>query len=372
MKKKIKVVHYLPNLINGGIERMLLNYYKKLKDSFEFVIIIHETPADSCVRKFKEMNIRIYQIEHWIRNPMRNFVELRTILKKERPDIFHTHHNLNNFIPCFVALTAGVRVRISHCHAYFPQKTIKQKFYSNLTCFFATHLAACGEKAAEFMAGSKRVKQNKVQIIYNAIELEKFKYDEVNRKQIRKKYDWRSNEKVYGNIGRFSHQKNQFFLIEIFEQILQMDSHSKFVIIGGDGPLYSQILDCIRTSPIKEKTIVLRDVSEVNEYYSAIDCFLLPSFFEGFALSLIEAQASNLPCVVSDQVSQELKTNSMIFLPISNSAKWASACVNQKVIDRRKPISKELLKQFDISYSYRVLKKYYLKIVDKEDRICKN
>lgn len=366
MENKIKVVHYLPNLVNGGIERMLLNYYQELKDLFEFVVVIHENPVDSCVQEFKKMNIKIYQIEHWIRNPIKNFKELRKILKDEKPDIFHTHHNLNNFIPCFVALIAGTKIRISHCHAYFPKKTYKQKFYSILTRLFATDLAACGIKAAEFMTNPRIVKKNKVKIIYNAIDLEKFKYSEQNRKYIRQKHGWKKNEKVYGNIGRFSLQKNQFFLIEIYEEILKIDQNAKFVIIGGNGPLYTQILEKVEKSIINEKTVILRDIKNVNEYYSAMDFFLLPSLFEGFAVGLVEAQASNLPCIISDQVSQEFKTNKMIFLPLSDKEKWVSTCITQDLVDRNVPISQELVNKFDIRYSYSVLKEYYQNLINKE------
>ena len=84
--KKIKIVHYLPNLTNGGIEMMLFNYYQKIKNQCTFVVIIHESPAPNCLEKFESNGIKVYQIEHWSRNLILNFKQLHYILKIEKPD----------------------------------------------------------------------------------------------------------------------------------------------------------------------------------------------------------------------------------------------------------------------------------------------
>ncbi len=366
--KKIKIVHYLPNLVNGGIESMLLNYYEKLQQEFEFVIVIHEKPIDSCVKKFEKLGIKIYQIEHWIRNPKQNYKDLFKILKEEQPEIFHTHHNLNNFIPCFIAKQAGIKIRVSHCHRYFPKKTMKQKLYSLLTRWFSTDFAACGLGAAQFMTNKKWVEQGKVKIIYNAVDLEKFKYSKASRENIRKLHGWGPNDFVYGNIGRYAEQKNQLFLIDVYEKIASKSKNAKFVIIGGDGHLYSQILERVNTSKIKEKTVVLKDLENTNDYYSAMDVFLLPSLFEGFAVALIEAQAANLPCIVSNTVTKEFNSKNIIYIPIEDSNVWANEAMQVKIIDREIEISEQLKKLFDINYSYLVLRDYYFDLLRRRDK----
>ena len=364
MKKK-KVVHYISNLINGGVEAMLLNYYDEIKDEFDFVVVIHENPAQTCVQKFEQSGIKIYQIEHWIRNPIQNFKQLYHILKKEEPDIFHTHHGVNNFIPCFAAKVAGVKVRIGHCHNYLPKKTLKQKMYSFLTRMLATDLAACGLGAGEYLTSKKMVQKGKVQIIYNAINLEKFQYHEDEREKIRRVNAWKKDETVYGNIGRFAHQKNQLFLIDVFEKIAEYDKKAKFVIIGGQGDLYSKIMNRIESSSIKEKIKVYKDLKETAAYYSAMDVFLLPSFFEGFAVVLIEAQAANLPCLLSDKITREYSSENVIYLPIVSAEEWAKKAIMLKNSYRDTVIRRELLEKFDISSSAQLMRKYYNQLIER-------
>ncbi len=358
----IKVVHYLPNLTNGGIETMLLNYYKKINNFYEFIIVIHGTPTDNCLKKFLDLKCKVYQIPSWKEHFWKNMQQLYKILKIEKPTIFHTHHNLNNFIPCFYAMLAGIKIRIHHNHLYLPKKNLKQKIYKILSNLFSTNQAACGCCAAQFIAKKNDV--NNVKIIYNAIYLNQFEYKENVRQKIRNKYDWQ-NCKVYGNVGRFSKQKNQLFLIDVFEEIYKNDLNARFVIIGGDGDQYENVINKLKLSSIFERTLVLKNIKNVNEFYLGMDCMILPSLYEGFAVTIVEAQISNLPCIVSGTITKEFTSNSLFFINGFNKYDWA-----QKVKDisfkRSNKINHELVRLFDINVVYKNLKEYYDCLIEEE------
>lgn len=361
MKKRIKILHYLPNLVNGGIESMLLNYYEYLKDDFSFVVVIHGTPEAGCLKRFQNCGIKVYQISHWTNGLFLHHRELKKIILEEEPDIFQTHHNLNNFIPCFTAKLAKIRIRISHCHNYLPKKNLKQKFYSFLSRIFATDLSACGLGAATFLTNSKMVSQNKVQIIYNAVDVSTFQFQPKIRNQIRKKYHW-DHCIVYGNVGRFAKQKNQMFLIDLFEKISQIQKEARFLMIGGSGTEYPIIKKAIETSSISDKIVLLKDISNVCDFYQAMDCFLLPSFFEGFAVTLIEAQMSHLPCIISDTITKEFENEYIYSLPLCVST-WVDQIKNLKIENRDKLIDQKILERFDISLASNHLKKYYFDLI---------
>jgi len=363
MKKK--VIHYLPNLINGGIEAMLLNYYEHMNGEFQFDIVVHKEPMQNCQKKFEKLGSKVYKITSWMENPIKNGWELYKILKKEKPDIFHTHHNLNNFIPCFVAFVAGVKVRISHNHLYVKKKNLKQKFYSFLSNLFATDNAACGIGAAITLRGEKAYQKGNVKIIHNAIDISKFLYHEEVRNKIRKQYHLENNI-VYGNVGRFTKQKNQLFLLDIYKEISMQDEMARFFIIGGDGPDYETITKKIVELNLQEKIILLKDITNVFEYYQAMDLFLLPSLYEGLAVSVIEAQISGLSCVVSDTVTKEFSSDTIYYVPsIDNVSLWVNKIMEIKPYKRKKKIEKVLLNQYDINVAYKDLEDFYNKLIER-------
>lgn len=362
----IKVVQYIPALVNGGIEAMLLNYYKNINNEFQFIIIVHGEVEPTCKVKFQNLGAKIYQISHWKTDLINHNRELFKILKEENPDIFHTHHGIYNFIPCFVAIWAKVRFRISHCHAYFPNKSMKERIFGFLSYVFANHYMACGVGASKYLLGDK--KSLKAKILYNAIEMEKFKYNIKARKKIRKDLKWDTNV-IFGNVGRFCEQKNQLFLVDICEKIYTQNKNARFIIIGGSGDKYNEIIDKLNKSLIKKYCVVLKNVQNVNEYYSAMDCFLLPSLFEGFAVSVIEAQFSNLPCVLSPTITKEFESKNIYFSKtLDNIDDWLQI-INTVEFNDRKTALKDL-DMFDINKAYIELEKYYYDMLGGKNEKC--
>ena len=347
-KKKIKVVHYLPSMINGGIESMLLNYCTKLCDTFDFVFIINGTFEDKCYGKFKRISSKIYQVPYWKHNFFKHNRILFDILKKEKPMIFHVHFGIANFLACFIAQLSGIKIRISHCHTYKPSKNLKEKVFTFLSKLFATNNVACGKGAAEFLVGKKQI--DSVKVLYNAIDLKKYKYSEKKRNEIRQKYGI-LDKKIYGNVGRFSFQKNQLFLIDIFEEIYRRDNESYFFIIGGNDNEYDQVISKLNSSTIKDNCIILKDINNVYDYYSAFDVLLLPSLYEGFAVTVVEAQASSLPCILSPTITKEFNSNCIFFAEdLINYKKWADISMKDYKINRNSNIVD--LSKFDINKSY--------------------
>lgn len=202
------------------------------------------------------------------------------------------------------AKNAGVPIRIIHSHSTENQKElnffhkITERYNRKHINKYATNLLACSKEAGNWM-----FQQNEFSVIKNGIDLEKYRYNEEFRKEYRNKINVKK-EFLIGCVGRLEKVKNPFMAIKIMEKLLELNNASKFVFIG-DGTLKEKIEVFIDENMLSDKIIVMGACCDVYKWYSALDCLLMPSLFEGLPFTLIEAQASGLPCVVSNAVSDK-------------------------------------------------------------------
>ena len=163
----------------------------------------------------------------------------------------------------------------------------------------------------------------KVKVIKNGIDVEKFKYNKHYRVLTRNQLGFEKKDIVFCHVGNFNKQKNHSFLIDIFACISKYYDNVKLILIGsGENEEYIQ--QKVNNAGISDKVFFLGKKSDVSKYYSASDCFILPSLFEGFPLSGVEAQTSGLPVVFSDTITRTAKlTEQVIFIPLKcSSFEW--------------------------------------------------
>ena len=169
---------------------------------------------------------------------------------------------------------------------------------------YATDYFACSEVAGRYLFGNKAFDQGEVKIIHNAIDVEKFKFDKVARKKLRKEFGIMDSTIVIGHVGRFVQTKNHTFLVDVFKKYHERNPDSKLLLIG-IGPLENQIKDKIRKLDLVESVIFLGQRDDINKLYSVMDIFCLPSLYEGLPVVGVESQATGLPIIFSNGVSHE-------------------------------------------------------------------
>lgn len=184
-------------------------------------------------------------------------------------------------------------------------KTILHKVFIPYVCKNSQMYLACSKLAGYWMFRKKNVNSNKYRTIYNGVAVEPYLYDEQVRKKYRKQMGLSENF-IIGNIGRFSYQKNHKFLIETFYSFLKTDSSAVLVLVG-DGELKFQLKELVSEYGITDKVFFLGVRQDVPSLLSMFDVLVMPSRFEGLPVTLIEAQMSDLPCVVSDNITKEAK-----------------------------------------------------------------
>ena len=158
-------------------------------------------------------------------------------------------------------------------------------------------------------------------MLKNGLPLEKFKFDKEKRIGLRKGFGV-EKDFVIGHVGRFSKQKNHKFLIDIFKAFKKKNKNSKLMLIG-DGPLRKEIEEYATSQGVREDILFLGIRNDVSDIYNCMDCFVFPSLYEGMPNTVIEAQTSGLPCVISNTITTEVNlTEKIEFCSIKDAGLW--------------------------------------------------
>lgn len=299
----MKVMHFTAGFVNGGVEQVLLNYTGKLNKDYdvkESIVYLHT--ADSAKKKMSEqLGNKMYQIPARRESLWGNIKSTYQLIKKEKPDVVHSHMSLMNFFPLTIAKILGVPVRVSHSHlALNDGNSVKDRIYKKLTSWSANELVACGEEAGKYLYGNQ-----KFNILFNAIDQSKYQFNQSAREEIRKKYHIPEKSFLIGNIGRVVEQKNQKFLVEIFDKFYDEYPNSYLMIIGKgekNQPDEQELEKYIKSKKSAAHIIRVRGVKSTEKFYSAFDVFAMPSLYEGLPVVAIEAQASGIPTILSKNI----------------------------------------------------------------------
>ncbi|OUN79917.1 glycosyltransferase [Flavonifractor sp. An52] len=344
----------------GGLETMLMNYYRNIdRTQVQFDFLVHRQERAAYDDEIESLGGKIYRLPRL--NPWsRSYLNALNRFFVEHPEykIVHSHLDCMSAIPLAAAKRAGVPVRIAHSHSSSQDRDLKypiKLYYKRKIPAIATDLFACGDSAGRWMFG-----QNTFSIINNAIDAKRYIYNPMTREKERKKLGIRDNTLVIGNVGRFSYPKNHDFLVEVFYKII--GCCDAVLLLVGDGELRPAIEKKVQELGIEEHVIFTGVRDDVPNLMQAMDVFVFPSHYEGVPVTLIEAQASGLPCMISDGVPLECKKTDLVQqISLSEGPKaWAIAVVAAAKIPRSNT-SKAIKKSgYDIVENAQALQRYFL------------
>ena len=364
MKKTIRVLQILGIVAHGGVETVIMNYYRSInKSKIQFDFVVYSDADENYIKEILAMGAKVYKVTPYNKNLFKFMYEVYSIIKSNNYQIVHTNMNALSGFALLPACFAGAKVRILHNHTTDSKDEKIRSLIKNLlrpfAKLFANQYWDCSKLAAEWMYGKKTLASGKVIIINNAIDLEKFKFNKEKRKKLRMKLGL---EKcfVIGHIGRFVKCKNHEFLINVFVEVLKQKKNARLLLIG-DGKLKKQIEEKIKKLGIEKTIIFLGIRNDVADLYNVMDVFVLPSLYEGLPVVGVEAQANGLSFICSDRVTDEiLLTDSIKLLSLQQSElEWCDAILN---IKRREAVysKNNLLENFDVKGESKKLEKIYL------------
>jgi glycosyltransferase involved in cell wall biosynthesis len=362
--KKLKILTIAPGLnLGGGIESYIMNYYSRIHNDVEMDFLTHDIFEDTYKKIIEKNGDKIYLLPRIGLNFLKIDKLSKEFFEKHHDyDIVHCHMANAAFIHLKYAKKYGIKVRIIHSHQNKAADTLSHAIRNipllRIGLKYANTYFACSKFAGDYL-----FKKRKYHLINNAIDAKRFKYDPKKRKEMRKQLGIKDDCFLIGNVGRLCPQKNQRFLIDVFTLVSEK-TDAKLLIIG-DGELKKDLETHIKELKLEDKVIILDPVSNVEDYYQAMDMFVLPSLYEGLGIVNIEAQACGLKTIVSDKVPDIAKISDLLtFVNLkATEQEWADVILENKDYTRKE--QKDILKKsgYDLDYESEKLVDLYKKLI---------
>ena len=307
-----RVLHVVNHMGIGGIQAFIMNLYRNIdKNEIQFDFLLHQEISESYIDEIQKLGGKVYYVPARNRGIRKNIDALNSFFKEHNEySIIHMHESsLSYVMPLIVAKKYGVGKRIIHSHSTKSggSKINKVLHYVNKYRIknIATDYLACGELAAKWFYGSTNVASQCV-IIKNGIDLDKFEFNPTVRMEKRCELGIQSDSFVVGHIGRFNDVKNHSFLIDVFCQLLKSKPNS-FLCLAGDGSLKKAIEEKVERLGLSDNVLFLGNCRDVHRLLQAFDVVVMPSFYEGFPVTAVEAEANGVPIVLSDTITKEVQ-----------------------------------------------------------------
>lgn len=334
MYKPIRILHVLGRLDRGGAETSVMNIYRNIdRVRIQFDFMKHTEDKCDYDEEILQLGGRIYSIPKYYcknyfvyKNNWLNFFNIHPEHK-----IVHGHTRSTASIYLQIAKKNGLKT-IAHSHSTASRGNLIQKSVKNIMQLPIRHIAdylfACSQEAGEWLFGKNATKKSNFKIIKNAINIEKYIFRQGKRREIRQNLAI-GNRFVIGHVGSFTYPKNHKFLLNVFIKIKEKKPNAVLLLLG-EGILKASIIMQVNSLGLKDKVVFTGNVPNVNDYLQAMDVFIFPSIFEGLPVSLIEAQATGLPCIISDRITKEVQITDLIeFISLEKSASdWADKTIN--------------------------------------------
>ena len=326
----------------GGVESVIMNYYRHIdrsKIQFDFLCNSYEKVAYE--EELLALGGRTFHFPARSRDFLKYKRELDVFFRKHASEysaIWVNICSLANIDYLIEAKKYGIPKRIIHSHNSQNMdgklRGLLHEHNKKRIAQYATDFWACSEDAARWFYEEKLLPE--VEIIHNAIDVDRVRFDGAARRKIREQLGW-ENEYIIGNIGRLHFQKNQAFILDIFRGVLKEKSDARLVLVG-QGEDEQMLKDKIRTYGLEEQVRMVGVQSDIPAWLSAFDLFLFPSRFEGMPLALMEAEANGLPVLLSkDVIPETVKINqNVVFQSLeSGSSAWKKQLLNMAEYEKR-------------------------------------
>ena len=342
-----RIVHMLNSMGMGGIENFIMNVYRQIdKQEYQFDFILQCEEESFFEKEIKELGGKIYRIPRFEKHPLKHCQELKSILKQNNFWAFHRHTASSVvFIDLWIAKACKINKRLVHSHNTSNKGVFLNKLFRFLLSHFSTHKLACSIDAGKWLYGNRRFV-----VIHNGIDTKKYLFSNEIRKKLRNELNI-DNNIVIGHVGRFSAQKNHLFLLRVFQKVYQKNSNYRLLLCGS-GELEQEMKAFCTQQKIEEAVIFAGVRDDIPMVMQAMDIFAFPSLYEGLGIVLMEAQLTNLPCVVSNRIPKEaIYHTNVTSLEIKEQfeEEWVNTILNTTIeTSSRHQVNQQLLKDYDI------------------------
>ena len=405
--EKVKVIEFIQSMGDGGAETLVKDYALLMdKDRFDVTVVVqHDVESSANVQRLQECGVSILALS--ARDDLLKRIWRRIFWKKEESAVSSADVRDKAILPGETYEQAGFlrRCRNRVRNLYFGLKflrIVKQTgatvvhahldmlgclqavrwFLKDVklfhTCHALPHLIYAGE---EGQSARKLIRHNHLQlialhddmahkmdgmfpeqktvVIRNGVNVGRFQNPGVSRAEKRQQLSIPEDVFVVGHVGRFTPEKNHAFLVDVFREIVKRKENAYLLMVGTADP--QKTVEKLEQYGLQDRYRILSHRKDVNEILKTLDIFVFPSIFEGFPVSVIEAQAAGVRCIISDQIPQTvICTEACIPMPLEDPAQWAEAALNADL--KRETI--RALSDYDMNREIRRLETLYLGQLD--------
>ncbi|MDE6713212.1 MAG: glycosyltransferase, partial [Lachnospiraceae bacterium] len=363
------ILHVRRPNINNGVYKYIFNHMGYIdRERFQFDFLTRNAKALAATEEYRKYGFSIQSFCNTERNDEEELRREITDILRQGYDAIHLHTSFwRGFLIEQIAMEMNVPKVIVHSHSTWVDVADDKKREEMLRVHnaykmkfdfrYATDVCACSGLAGDWLYG-EQIPREKIQILPNAIDVEKYGFRPEIRDSIRKRLGW-EDKIVIGSVGRYCYQKNQSFLIRAFAKAREQNKKLFLILIGG-GELRDGLKKQIADAGLNDVICCMNWQEKVQDYFWAMDVFCLPSLFEGLAITSIEAQAAGLRCLLSDTISEEARVTDLVkFLPLDENV-WAEEIAQSGWAGDRERKDKEIeAAGYDIRSAVKKLEKLY-------------
>lgn len=372
----IRILQVFTVLNRGGAETMIMNYYRHIdRSKVQFDFLVHRSQPGAYEEEIKKLGGRIYRMPPLYPKYFNSYIKQIKAFLKEHTEyqVIHCHCSELGYFLYREAYKQKVPVIICHAHSSRMLMDLKApiRWYWKHGCRkYITHPFTCSKKAASWMYGHKMM--DKAIQINNAIDTKAFTYEAKTAERLRKQLGLK-DKMVLGHVGTFNEPKNHKFLISTFASVKKELPNAMLMLVG-QGDLEEKIRSEVQRLGLEKDVMFMGCRSDVNELLKVFDLFVFPSLFEGLPVTVIEAQASGLHCLISDQITTEVDMGVQLvdYLPITNEKVWIECIktlakeVEKLRSSRKSHISEIRAKGYDIHREAKKIETFYINCLEGE------
>ena len=329
-----RVLCMLSGMDSGGAETFLMKIYRSLdREKYQMDFCINVKRKCFYEDEILSLGGRIFRIPAKSENLKEFKKQLSNLVKSGGYKyVLRVCSNAISFMEIKIAKRAGAEICSVRSSNSSDGGSFKVRMLNALgKLLYGKYVdvkIAPSDLAARYTFGDRAYNKGEVSILRNAVDLDVFRYDGFAANEVREELGIDRNTLVVGHISRFMKQKNHAFLLRIFKEIKSRVDNAVLLLVGGNGDLEGQIREDINSLALSDSVVFAGIRSDIPRLLSAMDVFVFPSFYEGMPNTVIEAQATGLPCVISDTITREADITGLVeYLPLENPSNWAKIAV---------------------------------------------
>lgn len=321
MKQVVRILNIISGLNHAGTEAVVMNYYRHIdRTRVQFDFLVLSEGEGYYEKEIEELGGKIYKICNFTSNPINCIKQRNAFFKTHHYDVVEIHSpSVLRYAYAKLAKKHGAKKIIYHIHSSVDKDNLLIKFARRQVVKYCTQLVACSRLAGKTAYGEGVG----FEVVANAIDYKEYMFDGQARDRVRQKYNIAEQDFVIGQVGRYSEVKNHRFSLHLLEELSKKHTNVK-MLFKGFGELEESLHEQAEDLGIADKVVWCKDGDvPTQDCYSAMDMLIMPSLYEGLPMVLVEAQINGIPCIASDNVTQESNLfGNTTYIALSDAKQW--------------------------------------------------